>query len=97
MKFQVVSLKPMEGISKEKQRPYKMLIVSGIYTNADGSVELGEVVFMERTGHPIPNYLKPGESYSPVVSASARQGRLQFEITELKPIAAAAVKSVAAA
>lgn len=98
MKFQVVGLKPMEGIAKESKRPYKMLIVSGIYTNADGTLALGEVIFMERTDAPIPTYLKPGESYIPVVAASARQGRLQFEITELKPIAAAApVKPVAAA
>lgn len=85
-KFQVVSLKPMEGISKEKQRPYKMLIVSGIFTNDDGSVELGEVVFMDRPTAPIPTHLKPGASYTPVVSASSRQGRLQFEITELQAL-----------
>lgn len=94
-KFQVVSLKPMEGISKEKQRPYKMLIVSGILTNDDGTVELGEVVFMERTGFPIPTHLAPGQSYTPIVSGSARQGRLQFEITELKPLAAASVAKAA--
>lgn len=94
-KFQVVSLKPMEGISKEKQRPYKMLIVSGILTNEDGTIELGEVVFMERTGHPIPTHLVPGKSYTPVVSGSSRQGRLQFEISELKEIVVATVKQAA--
>jgi len=96
MKFQVVSLKPMEGVGKESKRPYKMLICSGIYTNADGTVELGEVVFMERAGHPIPTHLKPGQSYVPVVSASSRQGRLQFEIVELKEMTVVGAKQPAA-
>lgn len=89
-KFQVVSTKPMSGISKASQRPYSMLIVSGIFTNDDGTVELGEVVFMERTGHPMPTHLVPGKSYTPVLAGSARQGKLQFEISELKELAAVA-------
>lgn len=92
-KFQVVSLKPMEGISKEKQRPYKMLIVSGIFTNDDGTVELGEVVFMERVGHPLPVHLAAGKHYKPVVSASSRSGRLQFEISALEELPAAMAKA----
>lgn len=87
-KFQVVSLKPLEGIAKESKRPYKMLVVSGIFTNDDGTVELGEAVFMERLpAHPLPTGLEPGKTYQPVISASSRQGRLQFEIVELKPLA----------
>jgi hypothetical protein len=89
-KFQVVSTKPMSGISKASQRPYSMLIVSGILSNDDGTIELGEVVFMERTGHPMPTHLVPGKSYTPVISGSARQGKLQFEITELNELAVAA-------
>lgn len=94
-KFQVVATKPMAGVSKTSGRPYNMLIVSGMLTNDDGSVELGEVVFMERTGHPIPTHLVPGKAYTPVVNGSARQGKLQFEITELKEIVAAPVKAAA--
>lgn len=85
-KVQVVSLKPMEGISKEKQRPYKMLIVGCLFTNDDGTVEMGEIVFMDRPTAPIPTHLVPGQSYTPLISASSRQGRLQFEISELKPM-----------
>jgi len=94
MKFQIVSLKPMEGIGKESKKPYKMIIVSGIFTNDDGTVELGEVVFMERPTAPLPTNLVAGQSYTPIINASARQGRLSFEIAELKPIA---VKAMAAA
>lgn len=94
-KFQIVSTKPMSGISKASQRPYSMLIVSGILTNDDGTVELGEVVFMERTGHPMPTHLVAGKSYTPLITGSARQGKLQFEITELREIAAAATPAPA--
>ena len=86
--FQVVNLKPMEGIAKASQRPYKMLIVSGIFTNDDGVMEVGEVVFMEGANRPLPTHLVPGQKYTPTVAARARDGKLQFEISELKPIAA---------
>lgn len=94
-KVQVVSLKPMEGIGKESKKPYKMLIVSGIFTNDDGSVELGELVFMERANAPLPVGLVPGQSYTPVVAASSRQGRLQLEVVELKPLVASKVQQAA--
>lgn len=96
-KFQVVSLKPMAGISKQSQKPYNMLIVSGVLTNDDGTVELGEVVFMEGAGRPLPLGLQPGQTYSPVVTGRARQGRLSFEISELRPIAAGAKPAAVAA
>lgn len=96
MKFQVINMKLMEGISKA-QRPYKMLIVSGIYTNADGTMEVGEVVFMEGTNRPLPTHLTPGSAYTPVLGARTRDGKLTFEIAELKPIAAVSKPMVAAA
>lgn len=89
-KFQVISLKPMSGIGKQSNKPYVMLIVTGIFTNDDGTMEVGEVVFMEGASRPLPTGLQPGVSYTPVVEARARQGRLTFEIAELKPIVAAA-------
>lgn len=88
-KFQVVSLKPMSGIGKQSQKPYVMLIATGVLTNDDGTVEVGEVMFMQGDNRPLPA-LVPGQTYTPVVSGRTRQGRLQFEITELKPILAAA-------
>lgn len=87
-KFQVVGLKPLSGISKASNRPYVMLAVSGILTNEDGTIELGEVVFMERAGHPIPNNLQIGQTYTPTITGGARQGKIQFEITSLTPVAA---------
>ena len=94
-KFQVVNLKPMSGTAKGSGRPYSMLIVSGIFTNDDGVMEVGEVVFMEGQNRPLPSHLAPGQSYTPTVSARARDGKLQFEIVDLKPLVAS--KPVAAA
>lgn len=94
-KFQVVNLKPMEGVSKGSGRPYKMLIVSGIFTNTDGTMELGEVVFMEGTNRPLPTHLVPGSSYVPTVNARTREGKLQFEIAELKSLTGVSVSKAA--
>lgn len=85
MKFQVINLKPMSGLSKTSQKPYNMLIVSGIFTNADGTMEVGETIFMEGNNRPLP-VLIPGKAYVPVVGARVREGKLSFEITELKPM-----------
>lgn len=93
MKFQIVALKPLAGISKTTQRPYNMLAASGILTNDDGTLLLGEVAFMDRPGFPLPTNLVPGQTYVPVLSASSRQGKLQFEISALQlasPLKAAA-------
>jgi hypothetical protein len=87
-KFQAVSVKPMAGIGKQSNRPYNMLIVSGILTNDDGTVELGEVTFMEGAGRPLP-VVVPGRSYQPVIAGRTRQGKIQFEIVELRAEAAA--------
>lgn len=86
-KFQVVNVKQMEGIAKASQRPYKMLIVSGIFTGDDGVMEVGEVVFMEGAGRPLPTHLQPGQAYTPTVGARSRDGKLSFEITALTPVA----------
>lgn len=94
-KFQVVNIKVMEGTAKASGKPYKMLICSGIYTSADGTMEVGEVVFMEGANRPLPLHLQPGQSYVPVIGARARDGKLTFEITELKPVASATVKAAA--
>lgn len=94
-KFQVINMKALEGTAKASGKPYKMLIVSGIFTNIDGTMEVGEINFMEGANRPLPTHLKPGASYVPTVGASVRDGKLTFGITELKEIAAA--KSLAAA
>lgn len=86
-KFQIVNMKKLEGIAKLSQRPYKMLIVAGLFTGDDGVVEMGEVSFMERDGHPLPSHLVLGQSYSPTIAASSRDGKLTFQIAELKPMA----------
>lgn len=91
--FQVVNFKVLEGIAKASQRPYKMMAVSGIVTNEDGSMEVGEVVFMDRQGFPLPTHLKPGQKYEAVCAARARDGKITFEIAELKPLAAAVAKA----
>lgn len=84
-KFQVVNFKDLSGVAKVSGRPYVMRIVSGLFTNEDGQVEIGEVAFMQGENRPLPT-VAAGQSYIPVVAASSRQGKLQFEITELKPI-----------
>ena len=94
-KFQVINMKALEGNAKASGKPYKMLIVSGIWTNPDGTMEVGEVNFMEGANRPLPTHLKPGAAYLPTVGAVVRDGKLNFQITELKEVSA--VKSVAAA
>lgn len=94
-KFQVVNMKLLEGKAKQSGNPYKMLIVSGIFTNADGTMEVGEVSFMDSAARPVPTHLVPGQSYTPSIGARVRDGKLTFEITDLKPLAAAQVKAAA--
>lgn len=96
-KFQVINMKSLEGVAKASGKPYKMLIVSGIFTNADGTMEVGEVNFMEGVGRPLPTHLKPGASYLPTVGARVRDGKLSFEITELKEMVPASKPLAAAA
>lgn len=84
----------MSGIGKQSQKPYSMLICSGIFTNEDGTMEVGEMSFMEGVNRPLPTHLVPGQAYTPVLGCRARDGKLSFEITELKPLVAAqAVKA----
>ena len=93
-RFQVVSLKPLSGIAKQSQRPYEMLVAAGVFTGDDGVCEVGEITFMKREGHPLPA-LAVGQSYTPTIGASSRDGKLQFQITELKPVVAGSVKAAA--
>jgi hypothetical protein len=88
MKFQVVSVKLLQGTAKQSGRPYKMLAVSGIHTDANGEMIVGEIVFMERQDAPLPGNLKPGETYRPVMSCRSKDGRLQFEISALESLQA---------
>lgn len=96
-KFQVINMKALEGNAKASGKPYKMLIVSGIFTNDDGTMEVGEVNFMDSPATPLPNYLKPGASYLPTVGARVRDGKLTFQITDLKEVVASAKPLAAAA
>lgn len=89
-KFQVVNMKKLEGNAKASGKPYKMLIVAGLFTGDDGVIELGEITFMEREGNPLPMHLQPGSTYTPTIGASSRDGKLQFQISELRPIVATA-------
>jgi hypothetical protein len=89
--FQVITMKSLEGKAKQPpHRDYKMLIVAGIFTGDDGVVEMGEITFMDRTDKPLPTHLVPGHKYIPTVGASARDGKLQFQISELKAVVATA-------
>lgn len=92
-KFQVIKLTPRSGV--KEGRAWELLAVGGVYTGDDGVVEMGEVMFMKRDDRPIPE-LAVGQSYLPVISASARDGKLQFQITELKPLPAASSRASAA-
>lgn len=93
-KFQIVSMKNLSGLSRERKVPYNMLVCGGVFTNDDGTCELGEITFMEGTGRPLP-VLQVGQSYTPVIGAQSRQGKLEFRINELKPIAPAATVKAA--
>lgn len=86
MKFQVVSTKLLSGNAKASGRPYRMLALSGIYTDSHGEMTVGECVFMERDNAPLPTYVKAGDVYRPVIGCRAVNGKLQFEITALEPV-----------
>lgn len=88
-KFQVVTMKVREGTSKAGNA-YKMLNCGGMFTGDDGVVEIGEVSFFDRPEKPVPTHLQVGHSYTPMISAVSRDGKLSFEITELKPIVVSA-------
>jgi hypothetical protein len=94
LSFQVVNIKALSGISKT-QRPYSMLAVSGIVTSEDGVMEVGEVVFMEGQNRPLPTHLRAGQKYEAVVRPYTRDGKISFEIGELRPIVAAQVQKAA--
>lgn len=85
-KLQVVSVKDLKGEAKESKRPYEMRIAAVVFTNDDGSCEIGEVSFMKRGEEPLPT-LVPGQTYTPVIGAVSRQGKLEFKVIELKPVA----------
>lgn len=92
--FQVVTIKPLSGTSKAGNQ-YDMLIVGGLFTDADGIVEMGEVSFMlgrDRKEFPA---VSVGKKYSPVVGARSNQGKLEFKITDLKPYTEAQVPKAA--
>lgn len=93
-KFQVVTMKVREGVSKAGNN-YKMLNCGGMFTGDDGVVELGEISFFDRPEKPVPTHLQVGHSYTPVIGAVSREGKLTFEILDLKPMVAAAAKQVA--
>lgn len=84
-KFQAVTVKDMSGNAKTTGRPYEMRIVGGMFTSEDGVVELGEITFMKGENRPLP-VVVPGQIYVPVIGATSREGKLLFQITELKPI-----------
>lgn len=88
--FQVVNTKQMAGTAKASGNAYNMMIVSGIFTSDDGVCEVGEITFMlgrERQQFPA---LEQGKRYTPIIAARSRQGKLEFVIADLKPVAAAA-------
>jgi hypothetical protein len=85
-KFQVVNAKDLSGTAKASGRPYNMRIVGGLFTSEDGVVELGEITFMQGDNRPLPHVV-PGQTYTPVIGATSRDGKLIFQITELKPLA----------
>jgi hypothetical protein len=84
-KITVVGLKPFAGVGKESGKPYSMLIASCVCTDNDGVVTVGEVQFFEGTNRPLPK-LAVGHSYEPIVSFSAKSGKIITEITELRPL-----------
>lgn len=94
-KFQAVTVKDLEGTAKASGRPYKMRIVGGMFTSEDGVVELGEITFMQGENRPLPA-VAPGSVYTPVIGATSRDGKLLFQITELKPVTASLKAAVPA-
>lgn len=94
-KFQVVSVKPLSGRS-DSGRDWSMMIYSGVLTNDDGSMEVGEVSMMLRDGQAAPQ-VKPGESYTPIFGARAQKGKLVVSVIDFRPLAQVAPVGRAAA
>jgi len=95
-KFQAVTVKDLAGNAKVSGKPYEMRIVGGMFTSEDGVVELGEITFMKGEGRPLPT-VTPGTVYHPTIGATTREGKLIFQITELKPVTAPKGATVPAA
>jgi len=82
-RFQVLKVKPMSGTSKTGN-PYSMLIVSGVHTDSEGVIEVGEIIFMKSADRPLPANIVVGATYEPILGAYARDGKLSFQISSLK-------------
>lgn len=89
--FQAVTIKPLSGKSKAGN-DYSMLIVAGIFTSEQGVVEMGEISFMLGRDRTVFPDVKPGQKYTPVIAAQSRDGKLEFKVTDLKPLAVAAAR-----
>lgn len=66
MKLQVISVTPKAGVAKGTNKPYSMLIVDGIFTDADGQMKTCEFAIFIEAGRPAPTIV-PGKDYVPVM------------------------------
>jgi hypothetical protein len=87
-RIQVAGLTPYAGIGKESGKPFNMLRVKVVATDSDGNIEVGELAFFERNGHPLPR-LVVGQSYEPVIGFESVKGNLTPRITDLRAVVAA--------
>lgn len=88
MKFQVIAVQPKAGIARGSQKPYSMLIVDGIFTDAEGVMSTAEVAFFMDTGKPAP-VIVPGKVYEPIIKvAVSRDKKLTAYIESFQPVRA---------
>lgn len=74
--LQVMGVSRRSGISKEKQRPWKMVAYSGVLTESNGNVGVGEIVIFESDTRPAQN-LEVGKTYSLSYDTYLSQGKIK--------------------
>jgi hypothetical protein len=79
--FQVMGLRPHSGISKAG-KPFKFYAFSGLLTDAEGQVSVGEVVIFEGENRPIPK-VELGKTYDLSYTSRVRQGKIEASSPQL--------------
>lgn len=74
--LQVMGVRRNSGISKEKNRPWKMVAYSGVLTESNGNVGVGEIAIFESDTRPAPS-LEVGKTYSLNYDTYLSQGKIK--------------------
>lgn len=82
--FQVLGVRRHAGVS-QNGKPWKMVAFSGVHTEPNGNVGVGEVVIFESDAYPAPQ-VEIGKSYHLTYGSRLRQGKVEATSPNLTPV-----------